>query len=109
MKKLIHIDLFSGIGGFALAVDAVWPNAEHVFCDNNYFCQQAIKKHWPGSCIYHDIREFTSDPKGRKSGKQAEQEGREDISRGNSKGNTQTKGNSEPARQEAFLLTGGFP
>lgn len=54
MKK--HIDLFSGIGGFALAVDTVWPGSEHIFCDNDTFCQQVLKKHWPKSKIYGDIR-----------------------------------------------------
>jgi len=51
-----HLDLFSGIGGFALAVDTVWPNSEHIFCDNDLFCQQVLKKHWPNSKIYGDIR-----------------------------------------------------
>jgi DNA (cytosine-5)-methyltransferase 1 len=56
---MLHLDLFSGIGGFALAVDRVWPEAEHVFCDNNLFCQQVLKKHWPNSKIYDDIRTIT--------------------------------------------------
>ncbi|MFA6048239.1 MAG: DNA cytosine methyltransferase [Parcubacteria group bacterium] len=54
-----HLDLFSGIGGFALAIDTVWPNSEHIFCDNDKFCQQVLKKHWPNSKIYEDIREIT--------------------------------------------------
>lgn len=54
-----HIDLFSGIGGFALAVDTVWPASQHVFCDFDPFCQQILKKHWPNSKIYEDIRTFT--------------------------------------------------
>ena len=39
-----HLDLFSGIGGFALAASWVWGDEyENVgFCDNNKFCQ--IKK-----------------------------------------------------------------
>ena len=53
-----HLDLFSGIGGFAFAVDTVWPGSEHIFCDNDKFCQQVIKKHWPNSKIYGDIREL---------------------------------------------------
>lgn len=45
-----HIDLFSGIGGFALAVERVWgKNIEHIFCDNDAFCQEILKKHWPES------------------------------------------------------------
>ena len=38
-----HIDLFSGIGGAAIAVDAVWPGAEHIFCDAEQI-MLAIKK-----------------------------------------------------------------
>lgn len=60
-----HLDLFSGIGGFALAVDTVWPKAEHIFCEIEPFCQQVLKKHWPKSKIYDDIktlngRQFTA-------------------------------------------------
>ena len=56
-----HLDLFSGIGGFAYAVDQVWQGGvEHIFCDNDPFCQQVIKKHWPGSHIYDDIRKIGS-------------------------------------------------
>ena len=55
-----HIDLFSGIGGFALAVDTVWPGSEHIFCDNDPFCQQVLKKHWPNSKIYGDIKELSA-------------------------------------------------
>ncbi len=58
--KVKHIDLFSGIGGFALAVDTVWPGSEHMFCDFDPFCQQILKKHWPNSKIYGDIRTITN-------------------------------------------------
>lgn len=57
-ENMRHLDLFSGIGGFALAVDTVWPGAEHIFCDNDPFCQVILKKHWPKSKIYGDIRGF---------------------------------------------------
>src|SRR3990172_652401 len=58
---MIHLDLFSGTGGFAYAIDQVFENVEHIFCDNNKFCQQVIKKHWPNSKIYGDIREIRFD------------------------------------------------
>ena len=54
--QLTHIDLFSGIGGFALAADRVWPGIRHVFCDNEPFAQEVLKKHWPEAPIYGDIR-----------------------------------------------------
>ena len=54
-----HLDLFSGIGGFAYAADRVWHNVEHTFCDNDKFCRQVIKKHWPESFIYEDVHSIT--------------------------------------------------
>lgn len=80
-----HLDLFSGIGGFALAVEAIWPEAEHIFCDNDKFCQQVLKKHWPKSKIYGDIRQLTA--------------------------NTTNAGIEEVRKRqdEIFLITGGFP
>jgi DNA (cytosine-5)-methyltransferase 1 len=53
-----HLDLFSGIGGFALAVEEVWPEVEHVFCDIEPFSQAILKKHWPNSQIYGDIKKL---------------------------------------------------
>jgi site-specific DNA-cytosine methylase len=41
-KELTHIDLFSGIGGFALA--AAWAGFRTVaFCDNDKDCQEVLK------------------------------------------------------------------
>lgn len=52
-----HLDLFAGIGGFSVAVDEVWPDVEHVFCEIDPFCQAVLKKHWPNATIYGDIRD----------------------------------------------------
>jgi site-specific DNA-cytosine methylase len=62
-KRFIHLDLFSGIGGFSYAVDEVWgkENVTHIFSDNDKFCQQVLKKHWPNSKIYGDIRNLRPD------------------------------------------------
>lgn len=54
-----HLDLFSGIGGFALAADRVFGNVEHIFCDNDPFCQAILKKHWPQAQIYGNIDQLT--------------------------------------------------
>jgi len=51
-----HLDLFSGIGGFALAADWVWPGeVEHIFCEIEPFCKKVLKKHWPEAVIHNDI------------------------------------------------------
>lgn len=57
---MTHLDLFSGIGGFSLAADRVWPGIEHVFCEIDPFCQAILKKHWPNATIYGDIRTLTN-------------------------------------------------
>jgi len=53
-----HLDLFSGIGGFAIAVEAVWPNSQHIFCDNDNYCQNLLKLRFPNFKIYGDIKEI---------------------------------------------------
>ncbi len=55
-----HLDLFSGIGGFALA--ARWVGWETVaFCEIEPYCQKVLAKHWPGIPIYDDIKTITAD------------------------------------------------
>lgn len=57
-KKMNHLDLFSGIGGFALA--AKWAGFETVwFCEKDKFCQRVLRKHWPLVSIADDIKTFT--------------------------------------------------
>ena len=55
-----HLDLFSGIGGFALAIDSIFYEEKnhHIFVENDPFCQAVLKKHWPQAEIHGDIREF---------------------------------------------------
>ena len=52
-----HIDLFSGIGGFALAARAC-GYAQSVFCERDEFCQSILRHHWPGTPIIGDVRDF---------------------------------------------------
>ena len=53
-----HLDLFSGIGGFALA--ARWSGFETVaFCEIDQYCQKVLGKHWPQVPIYSDIKKLT--------------------------------------------------
>jgi len=101
---VIHVDLFSGIGGFAYAADQVFGDVEHIFCDNDKFCQQILKKHWPEAPIYDDIRTITADSyisrhlHGEPEKLAAE---RHDEAFGESEPGIRTPG--------VQLLTGGFP
>lgn len=52
-----HIDLFSGIGGFALGLQrAGFTTVQFVEIDK--FCQKVLKKHWPDVPICEDIKKF---------------------------------------------------
>jgi len=95
---MTHLDLFSGIGGFALAADRVWPGIEHTFVEYDPFCQAILKKHYPNSTIHGDIRTFIAD---------TEREGREGELRdteGQHRLRDRSGGDEKP-----FILTGGFP
>lgn len=57
--EIRHLDLFSGIGGFALAARWVgWRTIGFVEIDS--FCQKVLKKHWPGVQIESDIKQITA-------------------------------------------------
>jgi site-specific DNA-cytosine methylase len=60
MKELTHIDLFSGIGGFALS--ARWAGIKTVqFVEIDPFCQKVLQKNFKGVPIWDDIKTFTVD------------------------------------------------
>jgi DNA (cytosine-5)-methyltransferase 1 len=119
-----HIDLFSGIGGFALA--ARWAGLETVqFVEIDKFCQKVLAKHFPGVPIHEDIKTY-SYPIGSNGGSKAGNalhEGRpagedrgtgipENAERGNGFAITDhqsTAINGDAERSRPFLLTGGFP
>jgi len=90
-----HLDLFSGIGGFALAVEEIWPDSEHIFCDNDRYCQELLKLRFPNSKIYGDIKEI----------KTAADTNRNGLQKSGKKQQT--------SRHRQFfkvdLVTGGFP
>lgn len=108
-QEIVHIDLFSGIGGFALAIDEVWLKTKHVFCEIDSFCQSVLRKHWPEARIYNDIRKlsksrFIADSamlrcnRREFKGKTIQQQ--EQTFREINAGNKQT---------EKYIVTGGFP
>jgi DNA (cytosine-5)-methyltransferase 1 len=52
-----HLDLFSGIGGFALA--AKWAGFDTIqFCEKDKFCQKVLAKNFPLIPIHDDIKTF---------------------------------------------------
>lgn len=55
---MVHLDLFSGIGGFALAASWVWGEDHKVvsFYEPNKQCQAVLKKHFTGVPIRNDVR-----------------------------------------------------
>jgi DNA (cytosine-5)-methyltransferase 1 len=52
-----HLSLFSGIGGFDLAVERCGIETV-AFCENDKHCQQVLGRHWPGVPIIDDVREI---------------------------------------------------
>ena len=93
-----HVDVFTGIGGFALAAQQVWRDdyKNICFCDNNKFCQEVIKKNFgKESLIYGDIKEVT----------------RERIAADTERmRKLQPEGRKQNKREWACdILTGGFP
>ena len=52
---MMHLDLFSGIGGFALA--ARCAGIETVaFCEKDERCHKVLNKYWPDLPIHNDIK-----------------------------------------------------
>jgi DNA (cytosine-5)-methyltransferase 1 len=61
-----HIDLFSGIGGFALAASWVWGKDHEIltFCEKEEFPRKVLKKHWPAVPCNEDIHTLKGDDYG---------------------------------------------
>ena len=51
------LDLFSGIGGFSLGLEAAGMETV-AFCERDPFCQAVLHKHWPNTPIHSDITEL---------------------------------------------------
>jgi site-specific DNA-cytosine methylase len=57
MKAINHIDLFSGIGGFSIALDQV-TKMKHEFVEFEEHLQRVIRKHWVDAIIHGDISNY---------------------------------------------------
>ena len=55
---LRHLDLFSGIGGFSLGLEATGGFETVAFCDIEEFPRKVLQKHWPHVKQYTDIKEL---------------------------------------------------
>ena len=60
-KRLRHLDLFAGIGGFSLGLERSGLSETVAFCEIEPFCQKVLNKHWPDVPIYNDVRELTNE------------------------------------------------
>ena len=59
-QERTHLDLFSGIGGFALA--ARWNGYRTVaFCEQDRFCQGVLDRWWPGVPCVQDVHDLDDD------------------------------------------------
>lgn len=49
--------LFSGIGGFELGLERSIPGLKTIWqVENNKFCRKILKKHWPNSILFDDVK-----------------------------------------------------
>ena len=59
---LRHVDLCSGIGGFALGFEWAGLSRPILFCDVDEWCRRVLRKHWTDVPIENDVRELANDP-----------------------------------------------
>jgi len=59
-----HIDLCSGVGGFALGFEQAELSTPVLFCDIEPWSRKILAKHWPRVPIAEDVKELANDPDG---------------------------------------------
>ena len=59
---LKHVDLCSGIGGFALGFHWAKLSEPVLFCDTEPWCRQILNKNFPNIPIATDVKELADDP-----------------------------------------------
>ena len=58
MHCYTHLDLFSGIGGFALGLERTGGFRTIAFCEIEKYPRSILRKHWPDVPIFEDVREL---------------------------------------------------
>jgi DNA (cytosine-5)-methyltransferase 1 len=95
---MTHIDLFSGIGGFALA--ARWAGIETIqFVEIDPFCQKVLNKNFPGIPIHDDIKTYSY----------ANGNGLQEPGAKLKTGRIRQFHEKNKSWTNPFILTGGFP
>ena len=61
---MAHVDLCSGIGGFALGFQWAGLSKPVLFCDIEPWSRKVLAKHWPDVPIAEDVKELANDPDG---------------------------------------------
>ena len=59
---MAHVDLCSGIGGFALGFEWAELSRPVLFCDIEPWSRKVLAKHWPDVPIAKDVKELANDP-----------------------------------------------
>ena len=95
MYERLHVDLFSGIGGFALAARANGVRTVQ-FCEIDARCRAFLARAWPGVPCHDDIRTFHYDVADAEEGGADTEQSPIGLS-------------LEHRRSPVWLLTGGVP
>ena len=61
---MTHVDICSGIGGFALGFQWAGLSKPVLFCDIEPWSRQILRKHWPDVPISEDVKDLANDPDG---------------------------------------------
>lgn len=103
--KIIHYDLFAGIGGFSLALDTVFydKEIEHIFCEWEAFPTAVLKKHWPDATYYGDIADLVAD-----TNRLRERTGFREVQKAHGE-IPERYDHAKPSNTDCVILTGGFP
>ena len=57
-----HVDLCSGIGGFALGFEWAGLSTPVLFCDIEKWCRDILQQHWSNVPVKSDVKELANDP-----------------------------------------------